>query len=124
VAVTEGFPIVATADLPAMLRFYGEGLGGEVTYRFPPEGDADADYVALRIGGAHLGLGRDPELVGAPAQRRVSLWFYVDDCDAAVAALAAVGGVTVTPPTDEPWGERVARLRDPDGNHVLVATAA
>jgi lactoylglutathione lyase len=25
-------------------------------------------------------------------------------------------------PTDQPWGERMARVRDPDGNEVIVGS--
>ena len=33
------------------------------------------------------------------------------------------GGATVTEePTDQPWGERVARVLDPDGNEVIIGS--
>ena len=53
----------------------------------------------------------------------MSLWIYTDDCDAAVESLRQ-GGVTITTePADQPWGERMARVRDFDGIEVIVARA-
>jgi len=43
-----------------------------------------------------------------------------DDCDAAVERLRGGGATIVEEPVDQPWGERVARVLDPDGNLVLV----
>ncbi len=45
---------------------------------------------------------------------------YADDVDAAAGELRAAGFDEVRPPTDEPWGERMAYLRDPDGHLIEV----
>jgi lactoylglutathione lyase len=115
---TQLFPILTTPDLDGALRFYRDLLGGVVTYTFPgPEG-APA-YVGLELGTSHLGIGRDPAAV--PADRRaISLWVYAADCDAAVARLRAGGVPILEEPADQPWGERIARVHDPDGNVVIV----
>ncbi len=34
--------------------------------------------------------------------------------------LRGAGVTIVEEPVDQPWGERVARVRDPDGNDVLI----
>jgi uncharacterized glyoxalase superfamily protein PhnB len=55
--------------------------------------------------------------------RSTSLWFYVDDGDATVETLRQ-GGATITEElADQPWGERIARVHDFDGNEVIIATA-
>ena len=111
------FPILNSRDLPRLVGFYEEALGASVEYRFA-SGDED-DYVALRLGDEALGIGRVPD---APTSGdRVALWFYVDDVDAAFAAWTRLGGEVVQPPADMPWGERVAQVRDPDGNFVNLA---
>jgi lactoylglutathione lyase len=113
-------PIIATNDLPRSLAFYRDLLGARVDYRFPDDGEPL--YVGLVIGGSHIGIGFDPEPLAPADGRRVTLWVYADDCDAAVERLRA-GGVTVLwEPRDEPWGERVARVLDPDGNQVLIGS--
>src|SRR5262245_55062643 len=109
------FPILRTTDPTALAGFYSGALGGEATYSF------GEDFLSLDIGGAHLGIGREPE----PARgQQVALWFYVDDVDAAFAAVLAAGAEGVEPPADMPWGERVAQFRDPDGNSVYLGRAA
>ena len=59
-----------------------------------------------------------------PERRVVSLWVYADDCDAAVERLRQAGVTITQEPTDQPSGERVARVRDPDGNEVIVGARA
>ncbi|MCG8360684.1 MAG: VOC family protein [Kiloniellales bacterium] len=49
--------------------------------------------------------------------------FECDDLDATVAGLAARGIVPETAPADQPWLWREARLRDPDGNPIVLYTA-
>jgi uncharacterized glyoxalase superfamily protein PhnB len=44
----------------------------------------------------------------------------VDECDALVDRLRAAGVRVTEEPADQPWGERVARVLDPDGNEVIV----
>jgi lactoylglutathione lyase len=116
------FPIITTNDLPAALAFYRDLLGATVAYEFPGP-DGEPGYVGLELGTAHLGIGRDPAATAAPSPR-FSLWVYTDDCDAAVERLRTAGVTIVEEPTDQPWGERVARVLDPDGNLVLVGQAA
>jgi lactoylglutathione lyase len=118
----ELFPILVTPDLPRALGFYRDLLDGKVEYRFPPEGDPD--YVALEVAGGHLGIGRDPEAGTGHDGQRFSLWVYADSCDEAVERLRAAGVTVTEEPADQPWGERVARVLDPDGNLVIVGQKA
>jgi lactoylglutathione lyase len=116
------FPIVVSADLPRLLPFYTEVLGGEQVYQFPPEGTPA--YVSLRFGQASLGLGHDPAYTRATGTPAISLWLYVDDCDAAVEEIRKAGGRITQEPADQPWGEREARAEDPDGNLLIVGQHA
>jgi lactoylglutathione lyase len=114
------FPIISTPDLPRALGFYRDLLGGTVSYQFPPEGVPG--YVGMELGSSHLGIGHDPTIGDLNAPQRLALWVYAADCDAAVERLRAGGVEIVEEPTDQPWGERVARAHDPDGNTVIVAS--
>ncbi len=118
---TELFPIVSTPDMSRALGFYRDLLGGTVTYEFPGPDGAPA-YVGLQIGSSDLGLGLSQSIHGA--QRRVSLWVYADNCDAAVEALRSAGVSIIEEPVEQPWGERVARVLDPDGNEVIIGSRA
>jgi lactoylglutathione lyase len=117
----ELFPILATPDLARSLAFYRDLLGGEVTYQFPPDGEPG--YVSLQIGRSSLGIGRQEE-PGERANYRITLWAYADDCDVALDKLRAGGVRVVQEPVDQPWGERMATVLDPDGNQVIVASRA
>jgi lactoylglutathione lyase len=49
---------------------------------------------------------------------RASLWLYTDDVDAEVETLRGEGVEVAREPEDMEWGERMATIRDPDGNEV------
>jgi lactoylglutathione lyase len=114
---SEAFPILTTPDLSRALSFYRDLLGFEVTYRFPPEGQPI--YVGLRLGTSQLGIGQgEADAVGgAPA---FAICIYADDCDAAVELLRAAGNRVLEEPAEQPWGERMARVADPDGIPVII----
>ena len=116
------FPILTTPDMASALRFYRDLLEGEVEYQFPPQGDPG--YVGMNIGGAHLGIGLAPDAAAGAEGQRFALWVYADSCDEAVERLRAAGANVTEEPADQPWGERVARVLDPDGNEVIVGQKA
>lgn len=55
---------------------------------------------------------------------RNSLWVYTGDCDAVIERLPSSREPITEEPADQPWGERVARVLDPDGNEVMVGQRA
>jgi lactoylglutathione lyase len=116
--ITDLFPIVSTANLPRALGFYRDLLGGTVTYESPGP-DGEPGYVGLAMGSTHLGIVRVPEFEPM-SQRAIALWVYVDDCDAAIERMRGAGVMITEEPVDQPWGERVAHVLDPDGNEVIV----
>ena len=118
--IQSAFPIIVTADLPRALGFWRDLLGGQVSYQFPPDGEPD--YVGVELGTSHLGIGVDPSFRPAGAPRPISIWCYVTDCDAAVEGARGAGLAILEEPVDQPWGERVARVSDPDGNTVILGS--
>jgi uncharacterized glyoxalase superfamily protein PhnB len=119
--IESAFPILEVDDLDVALAFYRDGLGGELVFQFPPEGDAA--YVSLAVGSSRLGLGVVPG-GRAGADSGVGLWFYVDDVDRVVDELEARGAAVLERPADMPWGERVALVTDPFGTRVRLGRAA
>jgi len=120
---TRAFPVIYSRSVSRALEFY-TGLGFEETFRLPPEGEPG--YVSLRRGDSELGLvsdefPRDQLGVEVGDRPRFELDVYFDDVDATVARLA---DVVWKPPVDMPWGERIAYVKDPDGNPVTLAAAA
>ena len=118
---------ITVGSVEAALGFYRDLLGATVSYQFPADGEPG--YVALELGASHLGIGADAaaaEPPGAPRSvangRRFALWVYADDCDAAVEHLREHGVPVLAEPADQPWGERMAEVADPDGNRVIIAS--
>ena len=111
-AVLSGFPILLTQDLERLASFYEKAFDAKRTYAFTGD-DGDAVYVSLGLGGASLGIAKDID-AGA-AGERISLWFYVEEVDDAYRKALDAGASSESAPADVPWGERVARVRDPDG---------
>lgn len=124
VAARSVMAMLSVADMERTLAFYRDGLGGELAYRYPGQGEAA--FVTMRFGATELGLGamRGEPLHGRqqrPATgHRIELCFYVDDVDEVVKALAETGAAVVMRPADQPWGERAAYVEDPDGNLVML----
>ena len=59
-----------------------------------------------------------PHPGGAPA----SIYVYVDDVDAAYRRAIAAGAISVSEPSDKPYPERSAGIKDSYGNTWYIAT--
>ena len=81
-------------------------------------------YLAVSTGPSSS-LGFMPPMEGGPDQwsppREPTLYFMVQDVDAAYRTLSNRGVSFDEPPRDMPWGHRVARLKDPEGRRVCLA---
>jgi catechol 2,3-dioxygenase-like lactoylglutathione lyase family enzyme len=118
------YVVLVVADLDRAVRFYTEVLGLPLGHRSGPYAQlaTGVTRVALyerQAMASTLGLDtlRSPE-PDAPA---FELGFKVDDVDAAYAELVEAGAHPTTPPTDRPWGQRTAYVRDPDGHLIELA---
>lgn len=84
------FPMVCVEDTDAAVAFYGQLLGGEETYR--RSADGEPSFIVLRLGTSEVGL----------------------------AVMRALGVPVVLEPVEQPWGETVSYVSDPDGNIVML----
>jgi predicted enzyme related to lactoylglutathione lyase len=100
---------LASPDPGRAREFYATLLGWEIE----PE---ETGYGVIRREGAVNG-GIRPQQDGEPAHWLV--YFTVDSCDDAVAAVRAGGGSVIAGPMDTPMG-RVAAVRDPQGAPFAV----
>jgi predicted enzyme related to lactoylglutathione lyase len=108
-------PVILTGQPQRVIRFYTVLFAATETYRFP-DGDAPF-YVRLAVGGSELGVVSDGK--DAPdSEPRLLLSVAVDDVEAVLARVEQAGGAVLGPPNDMPWGQRVAHVKDPDGNLV------
>ena len=108
-------PIVVTNDLDRLLAFYTSLLGAREVMRFPDDGPVF--YVGLALGDSELGLSSDASVVpGEPGRMLLSI--EVPDVDALLPKIEGLGGESTSGANDMPWGQRVAHIKDPDGNVV------
>lgn len=131
-AVPEGYHTVTpqlTLDNAAeAIEWYQKALGAVEGNRATGP-DGKVMHSELRIGDsrvmvndAMMGSKGPKALGGSP----VSLWIYVDDCDAlfnrAVSAGARVADGPMGQLTDQFWGDRSGTLTDPAGYRWTIAT--
>jgi lactoylglutathione lyase len=114
------YVVLVVDDLDRSLEFYCGRLGLRLGHRSDPyaqlaTGPTRISLYTREAMGRTLGRPLAPPDPGAPG---FELGFKVDDVDAAFAELATAGVTTVTPPTDRPWGQRTAYVRDPDGHLI------
>ena len=119
------FPIINAADVNRSVHFWRDLLGGVVAFEWPGP-DGQPAYVGLDVGSSHLGIGgpTDDTAWAGRGTRPIALWVYVDGVDALVERLRAAGITITAEPADQPWGERVARVLDPDDNEVVLGQRA
>ena len=106
--------VVSVAHLHSALGFYRDVLG--------LHGESNAGLARLTTGidDWELLLHGRPS---APSDASVGLAFAVPDLDATCRSWTDRGGVVVDQPADQPWGERMAVVRDPDGHLVCLVGA-
>jgi predicted enzyme related to lactoylglutathione lyase len=108
-------PIIVTPDVDRLLAFYTGVLGATETMRYPEDGPVF--YVGLQLGDSELGLSSDGSVApGEPGRMLLSI--EVADVDALLPRVTELGGSAPGPANDMPWGQRVAHVKDPDGNVV------
>jgi PhnB protein len=105
---------VISRDTDAEVRFLTAAFGAVETPGSRMLGsDGDIDHVEIEVGDSVIMLfDAKPGWPPTPAHLRV----YVGDVEAAVEQAIAAGARVVTQPTMLAFGERVARVRDPQGH--------
>lgn len=107
-------------------EFY-QTLGFEELFRFPED---EPIFGTLRRGDFYLTLTTYDAIRDFTDLRRVrrsplhqfDIVVLVDDVDATVDTLRAAGYRILQEPTDQPFGERQAYAKDPEGNYVQIST--
>jgi len=101
--------IISVESVESALAFYRDLLGLTVQ-----QGDG---MTRLGDGDVEILLHERPS---RPSDLGLALSFRVDDLDTTCADWTRAGGTVVDPPATQPWGERMAVLRDADGHLVCL----
>lgn len=117
------YVVLVVEDLDRSVRFYCDLLGLPLGHRSGPFAQLATGVTRVALyerPAMATTLGRElaPPPLDAPG---FELGFKVDDCDAAYDELVAGGATADAAPTDRPWGQRTAYVRDPDGHLVELA---
>lgn len=106
--------IVFTTRMRELAEFYAAGLElGD-----PQESPG---HIGYQVGRVYLGFDQVESPFASPAA--VTLWFRVDDLDATFSRFVEMGAEVVYPVKDTPWGDRLAAIRDLDGNRIGLSQA-
>ena len=101
--------IVFTSRMNELAAFYASGLQLCDPNHSP-------GHIGYQVGPVYLGFDQvDRE---SAEESAVTLWFRVDDIEAAYARFIELGAASVYAPVDKPWGDRLAAVLDPDGNRI------
>jgi uncharacterized glyoxalase superfamily protein PhnB len=131
-AVPEGFhtvtPQLVLDNAAQAIDWYKKALGAQETSRAVGP-DGKIMHAELRIGNSPIMLndpmmgGKGPKALGGSP---VSLWLYVEDCDAlfnrAVKEGAQAAGGPMGQMADQFWGDRCGTITDPHGYNWTIAT--
>ena len=111
-------PYLQVQRAEALLDFVKEAFGATETLRATaPAGGMHAE---ARLGDSMLMIG-GAEGMEFP-EHPTALHLYVPDADAVYARALTAGATSIQAPTDQPYGDREAGVRDVAGNHWYIAT--
>jgi catechol 2,3-dioxygenase-like lactoylglutathione lyase family enzyme len=111
--------VIFVKDIGASRHFYQDLLGQEVLMDHGPNVGFVGGFAIWQVDHAYqIMFERPPGEAGQLGRENCELYFEADDMDAVWARLSEAGLQLVHPLREQPWGQRVFRLYDPDGHIV------
>lgn len=111
-------PFLHPKGADKLIEFLKRGLGAEEMQRSQsPEGVIQ--HAALKIGTSVIEMG---EAHGEYQPMPAMFYLYVESCDAMYERALQAGATSISPPTDQSYGDRSAGVTDPFGNQWYFAT--
>ena len=101
--------IIFTQDMQKLSAFYAEGLDIGPYQESP-------SHLGCNVGSIYFGFDQVDDVQASGGG--ITVWFTVNDLEAAFAKLVELGAKVRYPPTQKPWGGRLAALYDLDGNMI------
>jgi uncharacterized glyoxalase superfamily protein PhnB len=122
--IREVFPYLRARDGNAAIEFYKRAFGAREEFRLTEPGGR-IGHAELKFGPATVMVSDEyPDYGIHGPQESVptgsAIHLHVDDVDALTKRAAEAGGTVLMEPTDQFYGERTARLRDPFGHEWLL----
>ena len=110
-------PFLLVHDVHNTVDFLKTAFGAELTL-LERGGDPPHDHAEMRIGDSLVMMG---EAITGNAPTTSAFYLYVADVDSAYERALRAGASTQQPPTDMPWGHRMAHVKDALGNSWFIA---
>ena len=129
-AIPDGYysltPYLVIKGADQAIQFYQKVFGAIETVRMPGP-DGQVMHAEMKIGNSIVMLSDEnpergylsPQTIGGTGS---SVLLYTDDVDATFKNAVDAGARAQQPPTDMPWGDRMANITDPFGHNWAIAT--
>src|SRR5579859_1010480 len=118
--VREGFhtvtPYLMVEGAAQLIDFVAQAFGA--TERLRTTGSAGGIHAEVKIGDSIVMIGGARSGEEVPA----AIYLYMSDVDAVYKRAIQAGAASITEPADQPYGDRVAGVKDPFGNVWYIAT--
>jgi PhnB protein len=129
--VPEGYhtltPFLTVRDAARAIEFYKQAFGAEVRGGVAKGPDGKVMHAELQIGDSVIMLTDEYPEFGAVSPQSsggagMGLHIYVDGVDAAFDRAVKAGAQVEMPVSDQFWGDRYGKLKDPFGHKWSIAT--
>ncbi|HEY6298309.1 MAG TPA: VOC family protein [Candidatus Binatus sp.] len=110
-------PFLNVKGVAKLIDFLKSAFGAEEVMRMPGP-DGTVMHAEVSIGNSRLMLG-EPMQTGASTS---AFYLYVSNVDAMYKRAIGAGAKSVSQPTDQFWGDRMATVSDSFGNTWSIAT--
>ena len=114
-------PYPTVQDVPSLIAFLSTVFGAKETFR--TIGSAGGYHAEVTIGDSMMMIGGGgPEVSWRGDSAPMAFHIYVPKVDEVYTSALEAGATSLQEPTDQPWGERTANVKDPAGNNWYIAT--
>jgi uncharacterized glyoxalase superfamily protein PhnB len=117
-------PMICFEDTKKAIAWYEKALGAK-QLSLSPGPDGKIMHAEIQIGSSRLML--HDEMMGSKSAKTlggtpITLWAYVDDCDALFDRAVNAGAKATMPVENQFWGDRGGTIEDPFGLAWWIAT--
>ena len=114
-------PYIVAQDAAALIEFLKETFAAEETFR--AVGGVGGIHCEMKLGDSMIMIGGGgPGLSWKGESSPGAFHVFVRNCNEVYERALKAGATSLLVPTDQPYGERSARVRDAAGNHWYIAT--
>lgn len=109
-------PVFITKDARATMEAFQNALGIEIRETMDCPQSGNLMHACLKIGDSTIFLGQEAPIQGFALTERQELYLYVENAANALKKALKAGWEEVSQPEDMFWGDRIASVKDIDGN--------